>query len=281
MRLRYTAEHGVCRRLVGDALFGRLCALYPEGGRHDYFRFSLTDDDPRTGAIFDALEREGWRPQNSLCERERVFQVTARREYDPADWAAAEYLRLQPRRKVEVARRRGTHLVLAGPPEGSPDGRDIFDAGAGRLVVPDGLKERMEGAGLVGPGFLPTFFSRRRRPSGWWELTTDRRMPPLSDRNSLFGLGDGGPGTSWLLLGGLTETGVILVGAECRYDRSAIAPLEPFDLARTHESFAVEDVPWTVASQRFYRFCVSEGLEIDWTPVRIDEEEQESLLKAD
>lgn len=61
--------------------------------------------------------------------------------------------------------------------------------------------------------------------------------------------------------------------AELHYRRSDLAKVEPFDVARTFESFGPRSPvqrPSIIVSQRFYKVCVAHGMKSTWIPVRID-----------
>lgn len=65
---------------------------------------------------------------------------------------------------------------------------------------------------------------------------------------------------------------------ELQYAASAVASLEPFDLALTHEGFGPkpDQFDWIlVASKRFYEICEAERLPVNWIPVRIHYGESE------
>jgi hypothetical protein len=67
------------------------------------------------------------------------------------------------------------------------------------------------------------------------------------------------------------------INPEPRYLSSDIAKVEPFDIARTLERFgnattAERNHHYTIVSRRFYDFCVSQKLPMDWVPVHVDKD---------
>lgn len=100
------------------------------------------------------------------------------------------------------------------------------------------------------------------------ELTSDFILPPLSptmrieyEDGTKF---DGDFKRRYVIREGLYRT------PELHYLSSSLEGLEPFDLACSFEWWGSEVSRRTIASKRFYQFCVDQGVETEWVPVRID-----------
>jgi len=134
----------------------------------------------------------------------------------------------------------------------------------------------MEAAGLFNLVFLEARLEKPsfRVPEPLWELTTDLRMPPLSDGNVLidndYAPYTGKPGQMCLPREGLSVPEVLYSPVELHYTDRSLAAIEPFDLARTFEPLGQSMTHYLVASQRFHQFCVAAHLRVSWQPVQVD-----------
>lgn len=268
---------------VGSELFGRMIAIYPEGENGPAtFRLSLPVEDRRTKDILRELQRAGcsnWPGSKAKYDGKTCFRFDLHREYEEADYRAADYLWLYPE----------SHIVGGYVPEVDafvfrPNDLDntcdfAFDDDQG-VLIPGRVRQLLEKSGLRGVEFRPTVladdsaYSTARVASGgkygepWWELASGITLPPYAPSMTVKD-----PQGGSVLRG--TE-GYVEVweppfcGVELHYLRSEIAS-KGFDIAQSRE--------WTgpsplmrnlIVSKKFYEFCESNRLACEYIPVRLD-----------
>lgn len=213
------------------------------------------------------------------------------REYDADDFAKCKLLEFRPPPEAN-----NYGAIERGGPNG--DGDMIvpeqqmpevdFDFLFGRgywYFVPERIKAVLQSGDLVGVRFRPTYYFplgmsvedtdetvRARHGTPYWELDSDRRLPPLSPSIVLVddkqqAVPHGSPGPCHPRIDGLYRS------SELHYRASDLAKIGPFDLARTFEQFVPFGSPGDrplIASKRFYDFCTEHRLKTGWVPVRID-----------
>ena len=250
------------RRQVAPDTYATITQICPEGDKGTCFHFSFYENDERFARIKECLEKKGeWKPSD--------FSIDCEREYESADFEGAFIFELcltDGLRDVTV--RDGDGLLELHsdfwdePPE-------IGFAGMSGTAVTSRLKVLIEKVGLQKLVFKPTKViggKAKDFQNFYWELTTYVVMPKLSPVCRLVDFN----GNNYI--DGLSERCIVKDGftpAEMHYRASDLATMEPFDLARTHEPIGGQAGTF-VASRRFYDFCQSENLEIDWIPVRVD-----------
>jgi hypothetical protein len=290
---------GVMPNNVDAVVYRRLCEIYPEGritiigffGREvEHFECMLPKEDPRLFEVLAVLEKAGLVSTVGESRRavSRKLSLQLDREYDVAEYESASLLELQPRQRIEGLWRTSAGLLLLNSSHVKGDIDIAYTDGFGR-VVSDRLLRRLEGLGLKHVVFKPTVLQNPPAlvngevvrlevpwPDGrpaFWEITSDFTVPPFSPPYPVVD-NDGRPFAGDCSNGCFPRDG-LFQRAELHYAASALAPLEPFDLALTHEGFGPKPDQFDrvlVASKRFYKLCVSEGLPMDWIPVQIHDE---------
>jgi hypothetical protein len=260
---------------LGQRVFEDLAKYDPKCLKYGVFEYEQIEG-PNTKALLDYLEQHGCRPWMNKGRRgNNEYHLTLHRLYDEADYRAARYFNFNGL---------GFH-DLADAPSGTP----VLQVDPGflkkflpfamphlfRVIVSDKLKGLMEAAKLKGAMFKPVEIVGRgkekfKEPA--WELTSNLVMPPLSKACMLEGdeamrpYEEGKDVYCSVASGHYTR-------AEYHYNEKDIRPLEPFDVAVTHER--LHRVEWNlrdlVVSQRFYQFCHEHKLKVeDWFPVVVD-----------
>ena len=207
---------------------------------------------------------------------QKYYNVQITREYSNRDLDQIAYLMPTPKTMAGSLGRKNGILILAHDHARAIAADRMTYAEDGRIVVTDDLRRMMEGAGLLNLVFLEARLEKPsfRVPEPLWELTTELRMPPLSDRNVLIDndseLYVGNPGQMCLPREGLSVLEALYFPAELHYPARSLAVIEPFDLARTHEPIGQAQAHYPIASQRFHQFCVAAHLRVSWQPVQVD-----------
>ena len=265
---------------VGQGLFDEISAVYPEGQlspRH--FGSKLPKEDSRTIAVMRIMEEHGYIIRNQYEEfdsSQKYYNLQITREYSNRDLDQIAYLMPTPKTMAGSLGRKNGILILSHDHARAIAADRMTYAEDGRIVVTDDLRRMMEEAGLLNLVFLEARLEKPsfRVPESLWELTTDLRMPPLSDRNVLIDndseLYVGNPGQICLPREGLSVPEALYFPAELHYSARSLAVIEPFDLARTHEPIGQAQAHYLVASQRFHQFCVATHLRVSWQPVQVD-----------
>ena len=265
---------------VGQGLFDEISAVYPEGRLNPRSFYShLTKEDPRTIAVMRIMEDHGYKISNSaepFDPSQKYYDLQITREYSNRDLDQIAYLMPRPKTSAgTLGRKNGIHILSHDHARAISADRITY-AEDGNIIVTDDLRRMMDGAGLLSLVFLearlekPSF--RVREPL--WELTTELRMPPLSDGNVLidndYAPYTGRPGQMCLPREGLSVPEVLYSPVELHYTDRSLAAIEPFDLARTFEPLGQSMTHYLVASQRFHQFCVAAHLRVSWQPVQVD-----------
>lgn len=279
---------------VGDEVYRRICSIYPEarmrhkvwrGQMSDYFQFNSPSDDQRVLAVIAALAEAGFQPWSDHTREIRAdeYMLDLIRKYDREDYEAAEYLIPSPKIYVE-----GRRMTEGGPiritKKTVRPGVLLATAGGFDKVVSSGFLEAIKAASLRHIASRPTqLYDSEAVVDGKWsphiepwpqpaeallELASDFILPPFAPSVRLE-YEDGTP------FDGHFERGCMIMEGlyrepELHYLASSLHGLEPFDLACSFEWFDTKWDRYLVASKRFYQFCVEQGVETEWVPVRID-----------
>lgn len=265
-----TVIGGLQRSKVEKRIYDQISVICPEGDNGRSFRFEFESSDDRLQRIQEVLARGGykvWDERGYSLPNE--YRVIRNRYYDQDDLEGVEYFKPWAVASLETTTQRTPDDVLAVSCDFEGEVPPIGMVGVDAMAVCDRLKLSMEEAGLAHLVFLPAQVVGENASSireGYWELTSDLRLPPLALGLRLI---DG--------LGGIYEKGkshacIVDDGfspPELHYRASDLARVEPFDLARTSEPIGSKAGTF-VASKRFYDFCKSQNLQMEWVPVRID-----------
>jgi len=151
------------------------------------------------------------------------------------------------------------------------------------VVVADSVKRLLEASGLSHVFFHPTALSKmtskgitwvewEKVGEEWWEMGSDGLMPPLAPSMELYDQRNRRIVAGGDVSGGVTPYEGFYSPVELHYTTESLKNMPPFDLARTFEQFnnPVLDIRPLIASKRFYDFCINNGLDVGWVPVRID-----------
>ena len=265
---------------VGQGLFDEVSAVHPEGRINPRsFDSHLPKEDPRTIAVMRIMEEHGYKISNSaelFDPSQKYYDVQITREYSNRDLDQMSYLMPRPKTSAgTLGRKNGIHILSHDYARAIAADRMTY-AEDGNIIVTDDLRLMMEEAGLLNLVFLEARLEKPsfRVPESLWELTTDLRMPPLSDGNVLidndYAPYTGRPGQMCLPREGLSVPEVLYSPVELHYSSRSLAAIEPFDLARTFEPLGQSVTHQLVASQRFHQFCVAAHLRVSWQPVQVD-----------
>lgn len=288
---------------AGGTLIEELENIHPPKLRgHTAYSWQLYEDDPRLAVLLDRLHRAGFKPFWGTGRRQdhsREFVVRKGREYSAEDIEQTEYVRPVPDVGFEFHGRDAMGYVLI---DFNAYKRAVDDLTRLDLVsdiigsfylVPERVKRLLEEMNGIGVQFRRTMFYDEAGSEGpfpwaaagsevsdepWWELTSDLRMPPVSDRQEMLGL-DRKPIVN-RDDDGYSAAGVFFVEEnygqpELKYTRESLEQQMPsrFDLACTHEAIApdpADDKRLLIASNRFYKFCAYNRLKFDWVPIRLE-----------
>lgn len=267
---------GITPEEIGAEVYQQL-KIYPGETWRPSLLCELPEDDPRMQKMLQLLRQQGLTPWSRLKERRPgEFWMELQRIYDADDYEAASYFIPCPKVKFGAYHTRTAAGLIKVKRHSTSFPTQIGWLEVWFIVVADALKKEMEQAGLKHILFreIESPGRNRQRFRGHaWELTSDLLLPPLSPICRLFH--DGGEPFS-----GDYDKGCHLIEgqyqeAELHYTAEALKEAGDFDLARTRERFGIKDhvaYPRLVASKRFYDFCASRKLKMDWIPVRIDGE---------
>lgn len=269
---------GISPGETGPELYQKLCEIYPAGRKEGSFWFTLPEEDARTRALLDCLERYGFHPCKGLDYKQpHEFLMDLDRVYDAQELAQASYLVPWPQVSFGPNVYRTEAGVLELEVDGVVPNAGIAVGGGRWLIVSDTIKRRMEQADLRHVLFRETVLDKPDRAprKPFWELTSDLILPPLSPPCVLindFGQSfDGDYDKGCLLREGLFVPEVLYKPQQLHYAADALEPLPAFDLALTHEQFGRKTrlLRQRVASAQLYAFCIANHLKIDWRPVHI------------
>lgn len=148
-------------------------------------------------------------------------------------------------------------------------------------VVSSPLRREIELAGLRGFQFEPTrlgvytrVYTAKLVPweeigEPYWSITTNRFLPPMAP----WMIMDTGPkGEPWYpgYQGSAYPREGLYHPAEIHYRRSDLDLPPRSDFYFTFEHMGGPNVHRKIGTRRFYEFCRSRGLKVDWRPVRLD-----------
>lgn len=273
---------------IGLGLFETLRELVPEGvtivPAGTVLSIKLPIEDGRFEVVKGLLADEGFLPWADTFHAKKVNEYTLNylRTYDGADLDASEFLECQPR---EEAYFQYSETPLAGGGH-RIDLENIFDVPAGEkeivglaatgdyFLVSMRVRGILEAARLPHLHFCPAAVAVTKYsgeevlllPEGHlWKLTSDFTMPALNPIN-LFN-NDGKPFSGDPKAGCFVKEGFFQRG-ELHYRRRDVAGLPSFGLALTREWPGNNRL---IASKGFYEACREHDLQLNWTPVRIDD----------
>lgn len=283
MRIRYRTAGAELQAHIVD----ELATVLPEG-RIDptRFQFNLYEDDPRLAQILKILDRHGINPtpRGGTSELGKEYLLEHWRDYHDSDLADVRYFRIRPAAEGNGLFRdemgRVEMIDAQFPRRGHIVRTPLF-----WIVVPERVKAAIEREGFRGVAFRETVlvgghallskmtprpWSRHGEP--WWELTSDVVLPPMSPTMELYDE-HGDRVVNADCSRGCSPREGLFVHPEYRYRRSDLAPIEPFDFARTAERFGRAghvDTWHYIASTGFRECCVGHKWRCDWIPVRVE-----------
>jgi hypothetical protein len=200
-----------------------------------------------------------------------TYGLDAARHYEDSDLRESELLLVgpQPKHQINVLRDSQGRLLL------DPEFTTGLRLGSvwNLTVVCDEFHEALESGGFLGLQFreaVPRNDSNTR--DTFWELESLLVLPKMANTDRLMYCG-------WRQTPPQPFTGdysrMVFINdppyraGEIHYRRSDLAELGAFDVARTFELYR-QPRPELVVSQRFYRFCLRNGISLNIEPVRID-----------
>ena len=274
--------HGIEEEKIGHNLFNRLGEIYPEAkGKHTFPNIGLDGDDPRSQRVLDSLFECGFSPSRDLGVRgDNEFTMNLVRDYDSHDLEQASYLVLKPLHFLGSDITRGVSGVAQVPQTSKAMDTPIgYISNGGALVsqkIGDLLiKEDMRHLVLRETIALDSDLTTTEKNKVCWELISDLILPPLSSTmykvDKSGNVISGADGEEYLLREGLSIPDVLYRPAELHYTSEAFSSLPVFDLALTCERAGGES-QWRslIASQKLYRLCTKNRLQINWQPVRVE-----------
>jgi hypothetical protein len=218
------------------------------------------------------------------------YRIDIYREYDRADWEAAEWLNPGAEEYWEHGMRSEEDEVIELADWEIEPQEDIAMAGEMGLigfVVSSRLRRELEASGLEHIQFKPVRVVDEQTPhphpqktweqigcEPYWELWSDYVLPAMAP-SVQFADQDGKPipRDQDCSVNGRFISEPPYRNVELHYTASAVAGTEPFGLALTREHFGFSPRtcrPGLIASNRFYDFCMARNLKMSWAPVRID-----------
>lgn len=301
--------HTSISKYLSDGTFSRLQAISPESittlwdGRKR-FGGDFEAGSSRLLAIQSVLEDSGLHaaPLNEGSTPGKTYSVFPRKVYDLSDLDDCPAVAIRSGRETEGAfdciQEEGEspvempyEMIEGGGDEShleEPISASMVLAGPymKRLLVTDPVKRAIEAGNFADAGFndvLPFFQKGKKRNHydwssfddiRWWELASDRRMPPLSTSMHIFArlkktgpLDRVPPGRDgfWSV-----EDPEGIPPAEFHYARSDFESMGDFDLAETAEGGGHRRHRMLICSVRFYRHLLDHGFEPGFVPVRLD-----------
>jgi hypothetical protein len=264
------------QRKLKPELLTQLRTVLPEGDQPASRRFycQLEEDDPRMDQILTILQQFGFQRSRDLFITDKDdFYFARGRHYDADDFAS--FSLLQPMGNPDLEDyiwpdEDGTLLIK----KRFFKRKRLLDTGnIHSLLVSADIRTLLEEAGFRGMKFKPVAPQEQGAVvalENLWELTTDRRMPPLSDYCTFFD-------QQAKPVRGSAETANQYLEdfypqSELHYRASTVRDW-PWDFTLTHELFWYGEKRHRrrlVVSKRFYDFCRDNKLKMDWLPVQID-----------
>jgi hypothetical protein len=274
----------------GEKIYNDLVSIYPEGQRTPHsFWCILPEDDPKINMVLARLAKAGlkpWEDRSREISKGKEFYIQLLREYDDSDYSSFEYLEVHSI-PCEWSDYRDEETGLVKLDIHQVDNSvDIARVNWERYAVPDRVKRALEAETLKHVCFKPVLLCDSKQKKDhiskilpwrdwgppWWELCSDYMLGPVSPRMNLMDYRRQ-PIAPGIENEPYTRSEGLYLYPELHYLASGMAKEEPFDLARTRESFG-GDLRWNertlVASQGFYQACKRHGFKTKWLPVRID-----------
>ena len=254
-------------RHVGQSVLDQIKRVYPDESGERYFHCELFENDPRLKQVWDILVENGLTPRYQFNKEEKSFCVAMERVYRATELQAASYLSPWARNEFDVEYRDDQKRILLNRQHVKRNRQAGFATMS--MIVSLALKQKLERARFHNLMFQPVCLDEKPTDH-WWELTSALRMPPVAPPCEVFYFREGKP-----FDGDYSQSLVLressYLGPELHYRQSEIRPLEPFDCARSIESFGVVEYDRLfVISNRLYRFLQAEQARLKWTPVRIN-----------
>lgn len=197
------------------------------------------------------------------------------RGYEKNDLEAAEFLLLLRQREIQRLEHerdaQGRPLLVASKAKPSIKIGRIW---ANWIIVSDKIRKLLETQdfkGLEFGGVVLKGTSIHASEEPFWELKSSITLPVMANRHQFS---NPGMSASEPFQGDFSK--MIFIDdppfnmGEIHYRRGELAPLLPFDIARTFENY-MEPHPALVVSQRFYKFCVKSKIPLNVQPVRLDD----------
>lgn len=240
----------------------------------DSFYARLPTNDERMGRIVETLQGAGltaWRRLQVMKDTE--FQFAHCRGYNQEDLESLSLL--------EPLGHPIHHDYCARSAQGNlwannslfKKKRLLTGGEVDSLLVSGDIRQMLEAEDFRGMSFRPVLPRDPAKPvdnSHLWELTSDQRMPPLSDYCTLFDAQErpvrGSAEKAYLYIEDFYAI------SELHYASSAVKD-SPWDFALTYELFWYSEKRHRrrlVTSKRFFDFCKTNKLKMDWIPVRVD-----------
>lgn len=270
-----------------------LARAYSEGFTQTLtFKAEFKRDDSRLFEILRILDRGGRQLdiehyRGDLAES-NLYRLRVRREYDEADCAECEFLKLIPKdvKYFSGAGRDEASGLLVIDVECLDKRHDLAVGAPRQFIVSNRFAQLLGSSGLEGIILRPTVLLHREghqgnpkapRPewedyglSPWYELTAEVELPP-----AIKGRGESAPDFRRIDLrsGTIEFQGLRNGNVETHYLTSDVAKFPKFDLARCFERDEMEYARMDrmlIASKRFYQFCRKHKVNAMWVPVRID-----------
>lgn len=248
--------------------FDSLLEIFPGGspGGSNYFSGQLEKNSAVLAQIFDKLSVLGFKPwkDRNRAPLPNEYWFFDEVKYTRKDYTNARYLNWFANHSLEeVAQNDGEGRITINTDPfdmaevESRTKKALFD-GTLHLVketletlVSDTFRKIIEQAGLIGIQFEDrarfTGEQATKVPEKFWVLRSNLVLPPISKQ------------TMWVddfgeACDSDTPVKYIPTGEHRRYDGSALAPMEPFDLALIRECKPPGHA--TIMSQRFYQLCL-------------------------
>jgi hypothetical protein len=274
--MKYYRAFRVRQQSVPAAYYGEICRIYPDGQGADEFNVQSPAGDEALVPMIEKLvvvcEKQGLRRTRSGSER-GTYGYDVDRVYEESEYNDSEYLLLRRQREIQLEHERdseGRPLLIASKAKPSIRLGRIWP---NWIIVSDKIRRLLEPQAFKGLEFGGVALkgkSIHASKEPFWELKSSVVMPVMANRHQFIHPGMSAPEP---FQGDFSK--IIMLSdppfrtGEVHYRRSDLAPLLPFDVARTFENF-MEPHPALIVSQRFYQFCLNNKIPLNVQPVRID-----------